>query len=142
MTTDVKEQRRYEGRCVDCGVQLNLTTASRFARCPQCRKRRKENRAQKAETNICPGCGAAVGKGQVYCRECVEKQEKEMRELLERKEALQRRIRERREDEAKQAAELEILRVSAEECRVCYWARVYDGIIYCPSVEGTCLRKE
>lgn len=27
-------------------------------------------------------------------------------------------------------------------CRTCYWATVRDGVIYCPSVRGTYLRRE
>lgn len=30
----------------------------------------------------------------------------------------------------------------AARCRACYWATVHDGVIYCPSVQGTCLRRE
>lgn len=30
----------------------------------------------------------------------------------------------------------------AEKCRACYWATAHDGIIFCPSIKGTCLRKE
>lgn len=30
----------------------------------------------------------------------------------------------------------------AAKCRTCYWATVHDGIIYCPSIKGTCLRRE
>lgn len=31
---------------------------------------------------------------------------------------------------------------TVKKCSTCYWARVYEGIIYCLSTQGTCMRKE
>lgn len=28
------------------------------------------------------------------------------------------------------------------ECKACYWATVHVGAVYCPSAQGTCLRRE
>lgn len=33
-------------------------------------------------------------------------------------------------------------RIKSGTCLNCCWAQVYEGLIYCPSAQGTCMRRE
>ena len=77
----------------------------------------------------CPRCGAKidVSEGYVYCIDCRAKRSTRARLL---------RTQQKRE------AEMFAQRAQAEICRTCYWARRDGDRIFCPSAQGTCIRRE
>lgn len=84
--------------------------------------------AERIASGLCPGCGAKPDDEKYkWCTACRAKRSLKAKLADERN---------------KKAEEESIFRARLEICKKCEWARIEDGIIYCPSAYGTCIAED
>lgn len=84
--------------------------------------------AERRASGLCPGCGVKPDDEKYkWCTACRAK----------------RSLKAKIADERNKKAEAESnFRTRLEICKKCEWARILDGILYCPSAYGTCIAND
>lgn len=94
---------------------------------------------QRRAEHKCIECGAALSKGDIRSRiiRCAACRET-------RAHAVERLDRGRKQQAKREQTEKATTGYAekVERCKSCYWANVHDDYVFCPSVQGTCLRRE
>lgn len=99
---------------------------------------------QRRAEHKCIECGAALSKGDIRsriirCAACRETRAQAAERLDRGHKQRTEQVKTKRQQPEKATTGYA---EKVKRCKSCYWANVHDDYVFCPSVQGTCLRRE